>query len=554
MQLNYDSVLDEKLAKIHLITQYFIPQNENRKREIDFCLQKNIENPFIDQIHLLNEQIYSFDHIFTPNTPRMVQTNMEKRLSFKHILEYIRKSNIEGFIVVSNADIFFDDGLRKMKYTTLPFRKEILALLRWEYSSQITDLGNCPLFGPRADSQDTWIFHTSMIKEYIAPRTEKLLDIVFGKLGCDNKIAYIFKIMGFDVINDPLFIRTYHYHESSVRTYTTQDRYSPPYVSIFPARTDIEPQLQTGLSNGLTLNYLKFDEGNSILREYISAKLEKKEAFIIPRIARSENMIAFIGELYKLNGNRFTPEQINYMSTAAPKMKTNTGVYIPDTENVVKYSQMYLKAFENCEIYTAWESWGSVYKNISASHDFISQKYHQKQSIWAYTYDIFHHIYKQPFTHSFHGKRLLIISMFENSFRQQIEKRNLLYDGIDLFPDCEFLFIKPPMTHGNTLCKDFGKELEMFYRRLDVFKGKYDVALLSCGGYGNLICNYIYENHKSSAIYVGGVLQMWFGVYGQRWLEERPEILKLFMNEHWKRPSLDERPDGFSEIENGCYW
>jgi hypothetical protein len=33
----------------------------------------------------------------------------------------------------------------------------------------------------------------------------KILNIQFGKPGCDNKIAYIYTILGYDVIND-LFI------------------------------------------------------------------------------------------------------------------------------------------------------------------------------------------------------------------------------------------------------------------------------------------------------------------------------------------------------------
>ena len=163
IELNCDKVLDEKHAQIHLITQYFLPTHNDRRHEIDYCLQQNIHNPCIDRIHLLNEQIYSFDHFQTPD--KIVQANIEKRLTFKHVFQYIRDSQIEGFIVLSNADIFFDSHLKKLKQTMLPFRKEILALLRWEFSSStLTNLEDCSLYGPCPDSQDTWIFHTSMMK------------------------------------------------------------------------------------------------------------------------------------------------------------------------------------------------------------------------------------------------------------------------------------------------------------------------------------------------------------------------------------------------------
>ena len=97
-------------------------------------------------------------------------------------------------------------------------------------------------------------------------------------------------------------------------------------------------------------------------------------------------------------------------------------------------------------------------------------------------------------------------------------------------------------------------ELQDFTRRLDAIRNDYDVALVSCGGYGNLVCNYIYEAHNKSAVYVGGVLQMYFGVLGGRWLKERSDVVRLFLNEHWSRPTASERPVNCDSIEKACYW
>ena len=50
-----------KLDKIVLITQYYKVKNNDlkymreRQAEIDFCLKKNCENPWIHEIHLLVE-------------------------------------------------------------------------------------------------------------------------------------------------------------------------------------------------------------------------------------------------------------------------------------------------------------------------------------------------------------------------------------------------------------------------------------------------------------------------------------------------------------------
>lgn len=174
---------------------------------------------------------------------------------------------------------------------------------------------------------------------------------------------------------------------------------------------------------------------------------------------------------------------------------------------------------------------------------------------WTFALDIFHYIHhEKAWTKSLRGKRILIISSFIESIREKVPIRKKLYDNVDLFPECSFVYAKPPQTQGGEPTRDFETELKDFYKRLDLLKDDYDVALCSAGGYGNLICNHIYESHKKSAIYVGGTLQVFFGILGARWLKERPDVVRLYMNEHWSRPKPSERPIGASSIEGGCYF
>ena len=88
---------------------------------------------------------------------------------------------------------------------------------------------------------------------------------------------------------------------------------------------------------------------------------------------------------------------------------------------------------------------------------------------------------------------------------------------------------------------------------MDKVKDLFDVALLSCGGYGILILDYLTKIGKS-AIYVGGVLQMYFGIYGRRWMVENKDILNIFLNKHWSRPKDSEKPKNYKSIESGCYF
>ncbi len=68
-----------------------------------------------------------------------------------------------------------------------------------------------------------------------------------------------------------------------------------------------------------------------------------------------------------------------------------------------------------------------------------------------------------------------------------------------------------------------------------------------------MVVNKIYEMGKS-AIYIGGVLQMYFGIYGMRWMRERKEVMQLYFNKYWSRPKEMERPKGYKDVEASAYW
>jgi len=590
--------------EVHIFTQFFISTNnqklstrlENRFKnfitdvndnqpsvsasvqrntEIKECLHRNYLNPHITKIHLLNERVYTDTELCDGKVDgqtgsKIVQTNIGKRLTFKDVFKYIRENKISGYCVLTNADIFFDTTIRKLLYSSISNTHQMFALLRYEFRGE-TDLSKCPIFGPRFDSQDTWIIHYSKniesesVMSRIKETHEKAFDIEFGRPGCDNKFAYLANVLGYEVINDPRFIRTYHYHSNEKRNYTRNDVIGQPYTLVSPAGFNpytIAPSLgvdvKTVIESTGGFQRIRFND-NDILYNYISGKLEKGEKFIIPRISGHENNFAFFGKIIQHNiSNRVEPvistEIHNYFQNTVPVMKRNAGVRLSTIDSIVKYSNMYLRAFENCDIYGGWEAWGHYMPHILHSHNFITNTFSSKQMFWVFAMDIYHYIYNRPFTTALRGRRILIVSPFEKSIRSKLEFRSKLYDGVDLFPDCSFVFIKPPITNGDNSSDEFDVELTRFYTRLDEIRGKYDVALLSCGGYANIVANYIYENHGASAIYVGGVLQMYFGIYGGRWLKERAEILKMFMNNNWSRPGVEEKPENFSSIEGGCYW
>lgn len=523
-------------CQIHVFSQFFNHDNIKRNKEITECLNRNINNSHITKIHLLNEKIYTDQEMEVKDTEKIIQSNIGHRLKFQDIFEYIRNNRILGYLIISNIDIFFDKTLTNLKLCDIHEKKKMFALLRYEYNRYDENLSQ--LFGPRFDSQDTWIFHSNNI---IKSNHEKAFNFRMGQPGCDNKIVYLMKILGYDIINDPSFIKTFHNHASQIRNYTIKDVVKEPWGVVVPFNIDpnmIQPSLGINLKE---INSRKQDlhfEDNDILYEYIESKLKNDIPFIIPRISGIENNFACFPKMTNSsNKNQYTYIN-NYINQVNPSMKNNAGIKLSNINSVNAYSDAYLDAFKNCELFCGWDIQGNYMPHIKESHEYIKNKYSSKKMVWSLALDIFHYIYSKPWTQSLKGKRILIVSSFIETISKQIPNRSKIYDGVDLFPDCTFVLIKPPVTDGDETSLEFDKELENFYVRLDALKGTYDVALISAGGYGNLICNYIFKEHKKSSIYCGGVLQTYFGVFGSRYLIERPDILRLYMNRLWVRPSV----------------
>ena len=143
---------------IYLIYQYFVHHEASRNKELQDCLRKNVENPHITKIYLLNEKIYDKKELGIDSS-KIEQRNIVSRIKFKDVFNFVEKESLKGYIVTCNADIFFDKTIDNLRKSTMSTKKQLLAQLRFDYTNK--QLGKCKLFGPRADSQDAWIWHSN---------------------------------------------------------------------------------------------------------------------------------------------------------------------------------------------------------------------------------------------------------------------------------------------------------------------------------------------------------------------------------------------------------
>eukprot|EP00966_Prymnesium_polylepis_P279733 6462713-Prymnesium_polylepis.1 len=86
--------------------------------------------------------------------------------------------------------------------------------------------------------------------------------------------------------------------------------------------------------------------------------------------------------------------------------------------------------------------------------------------------------------------------------------------------------------------------------------GEFDVALMACGGLGMLLGAHLRATDRSS-IYVGGNLQIWFGIMGRRWAKDGV-LTRIYRaaNGSWVRPNATsgEVPLHARSVEGSAYW
>jgi hypothetical protein len=96
----------------------------------------------------------------------------------------------------------------------------------------------------------------------------------------------------------------------------------------------------------------------------------------------------------------------------------------------------------------------------------------------------------------------------------------------------------------------------------EIDKREYDICLLGCGAYGFPLAAHI-KRRKKKAFHLGGVLQLLFGIKGNRWvnnpIHEMNSGLPIgsyvnLMNEYWIRPANQLISKNAEQVENSCYW
>lgn len=207
----------ESEGKLNLIIQYYNDSNENRQKELDFCVQANLENPHVSKVHniIINNSVVIPEWL--KNHAKYVQgtgkTNNDEKArmtyedAFNYANEYCEKNgNGEKMtFMLCYLDIFLDHGC-KWGETELFLNKDIvLCLSRHEFdgvdSAAKDEFLQRILFAHR---QDAWVWKAPL-------RQIEESNFQIGRLGCDNAIAERFRRSKYFPYNSPDQFKIYHF-------------------------------------------------------------------------------------------------------------------------------------------------------------------------------------------------------------------------------------------------------------------------------------------------------------------------------------------------------
>mgnify|MGYP006876767746 CR=1 FL=1 len=151
------------------------------------------------------------------------------------------------------------------------------------------------------------------------------------------------------------------------------------------------------------------------------------------------------------------------------------------------------------------------------------------------------------------GKKVLVIHPFADTILKQysLNKEHLFPDE-RVLPDFQLTVIKAVQSIGGKGAPGYTSWFEALeYMKRQIKERDFDIALLGCGAYGLPLASYVKQMGKQ-AIYIGGALQLMFGISGKRW--ENKEHVSRYVNQHWVHPSIEETPELYASVEAGCYW
>lgn len=487
---------------IFIIYQFFISPNPLRHKEIQHCLQKNVENPHIQHVLLLNERIYTDEELGCVSD-KIIQINVTNRLKYSDVIQYCQTNldQYRGYWVIINSDIFFDTTINHLRYTDMHIQRKMWALLRWElpqnYAPNTNEILPTVLENPSGDTQDCWIFHSN---HTIYPTSIQFLDFQFGVPGCDNKMIHVAHVLGFDIVNDPNLVRSYHYHTSNHRNYDASHRVPGPYGVVYPIGYDAH-------------SYKYFPKQENIgyydqtaFTQYLETQLLQKKPVLVLQpnpyilelclnLAKYRNAKKILDGIIapKPNEPVITPDKLrelaNQLFSQNMKIREECNVLLKNTNDMLEYGDKYLQYIQRATCILKSNLWSSAYYEGGYIYNIMFKNKMPEHVYWNGVLNLKYYMYRHsyPWSHIYRNHNILVLCDNVDDTRSEIE--NPWIDEQYLYPTAKYTYYNPPPVSYT---------IEQTKTWLEPLITNIDVAWIKTKSNSHILCALIYELGKSA--------------------------------------------------------
>lgn len=269
---------------------------------------------------------------------------------------------------------------------------------------------------------------------------------------------------------------------------------------------------------------------------YIKNKLVNNEAFNLTRIG--------YGELNYLYWKYVNFCHVDYYRKKISDIKYNMKLRKLNIHTWPYNASVYKSGLESGTIQAVWEDRVKQQYLLFNKLD-IQAEALVNASMFGLPSDKFMHHWSD----GLQGKRILIVSPFE---------KNVL-NGQHKISDKLWSTINNPLKHTEIECitapigfsskKEYASIVEKLIEKINL--ASFDIALLGCSVLGLPLNKHIYQIMGKSAIYVGGALQLYFGIDGKRW--QHYDSINANRNSYWIKNPIPKDPD-FIVLDNATYW
>lgn len=281
---------------------------------------------------------------------------------------------------------------------------------------------------------------------------------------------------------------------------------------------------------------------------FLEGGVEIYEAFksgkplCIGKIGNAELMCAY-NYFYAKHHNQ---NPIPWNPTVVKEIFINAGVFPQTEEARIYFCEQLSDAVEATDIISPWNNGLGDFELR-----FIRSRNPTCRLVDLQSLEPFYH--GLPWSSLLKDKRVLVVSPFIETIKKQYANRHNIWKNPEVLPQFELKTILHPTSKAISGEKNkYSTWKEMIDDiKYQMFQAEYDIALIGTGA-SSLPLAAFAKNMNKQAVHLGGALQMLFGVKGKRW--EQMRIFNHFYNEAWVRPSVEETPEGYMQIEGGTYW